>query len=82
MTLDPRRAELWRAMKLGPMYELRSSIEMRSAFVADSVEAGAAITTNESLASTSESLALRDRATKIGALAWSELREEVARCRA
>lgn len=67
MTLDPRRAQLWHAMGLGPLYRLRAA------------HSAAALATT---AAVELAPAGNARAASIAKLAWDELREEVAKCRA
>jgi len=71
MTLDARRAGIWRAMGLGPIYALRSTapVELR--------EQRGGFETGGELAQ-----APADRAAMIGGLPWEGLRTEVAACRA
>lgn len=67
MTLDPRRAQLWKAMGLGPMYRLR---------------AAQVTVATPPLAVVDSPPATTVRARLISRLVWDELREEVANCRA
>ncbi len=61
--MDVRRAQLWRAMGLGPVYVLRTAID-RPPSIAPVV------------------LPAPDRAATIGRLAWGDLVQSVAGCRA
>ncbi|MEP6607879.1 MAG: uracil-DNA glycosylase [Burkholderiaceae bacterium] len=73
MTLDARRARLWQAMGLGPIYQLRSqvSVELRAQRMQAETEPALRV-----------DRVVPDRAATIAGLPWNELREEVARCRA
>lgn len=95
MTLDGRRAELWRAMGLGPIYRLRSEIETRIATEVPSdialhsgIEPGSGIERRSEIdrgrdqTGVDVGQALLARAATIGRLGWTDLRDEVARCRA
>lgn len=68
MTLDVRRAQMWRAMGLGPIYRLRSGVEHEGARIKPELE--------------ERKPAVPERAGLIARLAWNELRTEVERCRA
>ena len=66
MTLDARRARLWQAMGLGPIYQLRRTAS------------GAALRSIPP----EHVRPVEDRAAVIARLGWRELRETVAECRA
>lgn len=83
MTLDARRAELWRAMKLGPIYRLRSELDVASGDnVRAEMEARSAPEVGPIPSGPDAENAAADRVATISRLGWDELREEVARCRA
>lgn len=83
MTLDARRAELWRAMGLGPIYRLRSELEFESAInVGAEIEVRSTPAVGRTPSRMEAGLASPDRAATISRLGWNELREEVAACRA
>jgi uracil-DNA glycosylase family 4 len=67
MTLDPRRAAVWRAMGLGPVWQLRS-------------ETAAGVGTVETAHDTDVAVASEAGSHESEALDWTALRERVAGC--
>ena len=82
MTLDARRAQLWRAMGLGPIYRLRSELDVgREVNFRVVTEVRSAPEVERTSGPDAGQLAT-DRTAMISRLGWNELRDEVARCRA
>lgn len=82
MTLDGRRAELWRAMGLGPIYRLRSELEVERVNACVEIEVRAMPAVRPTAPDPDTTPAGPDRAATINRLGWNELREQVAACRA
>jgi len=78
VTLDPRRAQIWSAMGMGPQYRLRSSVDSQEALAERSAVTSAPVL----LAQSSAVAVAPDRAAGIAMLKWQDLSNAVAGCRA